>query len=236
LLFCGWDMQVPSKTMEGENERDAVWYSDDGGATYKMANATASADFRGMDECQMAELQDGRVMIVLRHDNQLAPCSGPPPSPPPPPCHSKECRKLARCKAVAYSSDSGASFGNVSYVAALESGSDEASVLGLGDTLFYSGAADHSTTGAPGTYGRKNFTVRAPVNTGSLPLISGGNSGINLTIPIRRSTTDSNRGVDCWQVRASTDSGQTWVSRRFPLIPRQNCLFTSELQWQSRGK
>jgi hypothetical protein len=44
-----------------------------------MANASASADFRGMDEYQMAELQDGRVMMVLRHDNQFAPCSGGPP-------------------------------------------------------------------------------------------------------------------------------------------------------------
>jgi hypothetical protein len=35
LLFCGWDMraQLHSKTNEEENERDAVWYSDDGGAT-----------------------------------------------------------------------------------------------------------------------------------------------------------------------------------------------------------
>jgi len=29
---------------------------------------------------------------------------------------------------------------------------------------------------------------------------------------------------------------QVWVSRRFPLIPLQNCLFTPELQWQSRVK
>eukprot|EP01045_Picozoa_sp_COSAG04_P003005 COSAG04_NODE_118_length_25039_cov_11.342783_4_plen_191_part_00 len=101
-------------------------------------------------------------MIMLRHDNQFAPCTGGPPSPPPPP----GVRTLARCKAVAYSDDQGASWGPVSYVAALESGSDESSVLGLGDDLFYSGAADHSTTGAQGTYGRKNFTVRASTDSG----------------------------------------------------------------------
>jgi hypothetical protein len=28
----------------------------------------------------------------------------------------------------------------------------------------------------------------------------------------------------------------TQVSRRFPLIPLQHCLFTPELQWQPRGK
>ena len=162
LLFCGWDTQVTSKTKGEENERDAVWYSDNGGATYTIANASASADFRGMDECQMAELQDGRVMIVLRHDNQFAPCSGGPPSPPPPP----GVRTLARCKAVAYSTDGGGSWGPVSYMAALESGSDESSVLSLGNTLYYSGAADHSNTGAPGTYGRKNFTVRASNDSG----------------------------------------------------------------------
>ena len=162
LLFCGWDMEVPSKTKEEENERDLVMYSDDGGSTYTAANASASADFRGMDECQMAELRDGRLMIILRHDNQFAPCSGGPPSPPPPP----GVRTLARCKAVAYSEDQGASWGPVSYVAALKSGSDESSVLSLGDELFYSGAADHSTTGAQGTYGRKNFTVRASTDSG----------------------------------------------------------------------
>ena len=144
LLFCGWDVQIQSKTKDAENERDAVWYSDDGGATYTMANASASSDFRGMDECQMAELQDGRIMIILRHDNQFAPCSGGPPSPPPPP----GIRRLARCKAVAYSSDFGATFGPVSYMPALVSGSDESSVLGLNGTLFYSGAADHSNSGA----------------------------------------------------------------------------------------
>jgi hypothetical protein len=159
LLFCGWDVQLHSKTKEAENERDAVWYSDDGGATYKMANASASADFHGMDECQMAELQDGRVMIVLRHDNQFAPCSGGPPSPPPPP----GVRTLARCKAVAYSSDSGVTFGPVSYMSALKSGSDESSVLSLGGTLYYSGAADHSNP----SYGRKNFTVRSSTDSGA---------------------------------------------------------------------
>jgi hypothetical protein len=162
LLFCGWDQQLHSKTREEENERDAVWYSDDGGIKYQMANASASADFRGMDECQMVELQDGRILIVLRHDNQFAPCRGGPTSPPPPP----GVRRLARCKAVAYSSDQGRSFGPVSYMAQLESGSDESSVLSLGDTLYYSGAADHSNTGAAGTYGRKNFTVRASTDSG----------------------------------------------------------------------
>ena len=64
----------------GDDWGCAVVVTDDGGATYTMANASASADFRGMDECQMAELQDGRIMIMLRHDNQFAPCSGGPPS------------------------------------------------------------------------------------------------------------------------------------------------------------
>eukprot|EP01043_Picozoa_sp_COSAG02_P023913 COSAG02_NODE_1292_length_13424_cov_31.074597_1_plen_440_part_00 len=158
LLFCGWDNQFGSK-----EERDAVWYSDDGGTTYTTANASASADFLGMDECQMAQLRDGRVMIVLRHDNQFVPCSGGPPTPPPPP----GVRVLARCKAVAYSTDHGDSWGPVSYMAALESGSDESSVLNLGDTLYYSGAADHSTSGPAGTYGRKNFTVRASKDSGA---------------------------------------------------------------------
>eukprot|EP01050_Picozoa_sp_SAG11_P025920 SAG11_NODE_6023_length_1407_cov_1.706422_1_plen_322_part_10 len=36
LLFCGWDQQLPSKTKEEENERDAVWFSDDGGSTYQL--------------------------------------------------------------------------------------------------------------------------------------------------------------------------------------------------------
>ena len=48
-----------------------VYYSDDGGKTYTMANTTAGGHghpFKHMDESTMTEAEDGGVVINMRND------------------------------------------------------------------------------------------------------------------------------------------------------------------------
>ena len=68
---------------------DLVWYSDDGGKTYTLSETVLEK----MDEAQLVELGDGRVMANMRND------------------HLTSCD----CRAVTISSDGGKSFGNITY-------------------------------------------------------------------------------------------------------------------------
>ena len=68
---------------------DLVWYSDDSGATYTVSETVLPK----MDEAQLVELSDGRVMANMRN-NHLTSCD---------------------CRAVAISSDGGKTFGNITY-------------------------------------------------------------------------------------------------------------------------
>lgn len=68
-----------------------VWYSDDGGASYTLSN-TSNLTF--MNEAQIAEMPDGRVMANMRNHHHNATC---------------------KCRGIAASSDAGASFGAVYY-------------------------------------------------------------------------------------------------------------------------
>ena len=70
-----------------------VWYSDDGGKTYNLSQTVLEK----MDEAQLVELSDGRVMANMRND------------------HLTSCD----CRAVAISSDGGKSFGSITYDPAL---------------------------------------------------------------------------------------------------------------------
>ena len=72
---------------------DVVWYSDDGGITYTLSETV----LKKMDEAQLVELSDGRVMANMRND------------------HLTSCD----CRAVAISTDAGKSFGNITYDPAL---------------------------------------------------------------------------------------------------------------------
>ena len=68
---------------------DLVWYSDDAGMTYTLSETALPK----MDEAQLVELTDGRVMANMRND------------------HLTSCD----CRAVAFSSDGGKTFGNITY-------------------------------------------------------------------------------------------------------------------------
>ena len=71
------------------SQYDLVWYSDDGGETYILSETVLEK----MDEAQLVELSDGRVMANMRND------------------HLTSCD----CRAVAISTNGGKTFGDISY-------------------------------------------------------------------------------------------------------------------------
>ena len=97
-----------------------VWYSDDGGMTYHLANT--SRLYSG-DESQLLEMPDGRVAVNMRN---------------------KASRNGCRCRAVAYSSDGGVTFTSPSYDAALISPVCQGSLSRIGDRIYFSNP--HSTS------------------------------------------------------------------------------------------
>lgn len=44
---------------QGAYKNDYVWYSDDGGNTYKVSNTTHGNQFPHMDEAQLVQLNNG---------------------------------------------------------------------------------------------------------------------------------------------------------------------------------
>lgn len=70
-----------------------MWYSDDGGVTYTMSETVLEK----MDEAQLVELNDGRIMANMRND------------------HLMSCD----CRAIAISINAGETFGNITYDPAL---------------------------------------------------------------------------------------------------------------------
>jgi sialidase-1 len=103
LLFIGH---------HGAYEYDLVWYSDDGGETYILSETVLEK----MDEAQLVELSDGRVMPNMRND------------------HLTSCD----CRAVAISTDGGKTFGDISYDPALISPVCMASIIRMsnGSLIF----------------------------------------------------------------------------------------------------
>eukprot|EP00043_Microstomoeca_roanoka_P014138 m.139278 g.139278 ORF g.139278 m.139278 type:complete len:179 (+) comp15940_c0_seq5:958-1494(+) len=94
LLFIGH---------HGAYEYDSVWFSDDGGQTYQLSKT----NFTSMDEAQLVELPDGRVLANMRND------------------HINNCS----CRAISISEDGGASFGPVTFDPVLISPVCQATIL-----------------------------------------------------------------------------------------------------------
>ena len=107
---------------------DVVYYSDDGGATWTVGGARLNK----MDEAVVAALGDGSLLLNMRNDHLTA----------------------CKCRAVARSTDGGASFSSVSFDSTLVSPVCQASmaVVGTAQSLFFSNPAS--------TSGRFNITVR----------------------------------------------------------------------------
>lgn len=92
-----------------------VWYSDDGGDTYTLAET----DWEDTNEAQMAELPDGRVMANLRLQG------------------FPKGRWPCACRAVATSTDSGSTWGPLSYDTHLPAPQCYATLLRLEQSLFF---------------------------------------------------------------------------------------------------
>lgn len=124
----------------GPYTQDLVWFTDDGGATYELAQTDST---RLMDEAQLVELPDGRVMANMRNHH---------------------VNKSCKCRAVAISSDGGATFGELTYDPQLIEPICQATILRGGanstarDALFFANPAT--------TSGRTNGHVRRSDDAG----------------------------------------------------------------------
>ena len=110
----------------GAYANDVVYYSDDGGVTWGVGDTKLPK----MDEAVLAVLNDGTVLLNMRN-NHLSSC---------------------KCRAVSRSTDGGMSFSAISYDATLISPVCQASMVTVGDALFFSNPASTSE--------RVNITIR----------------------------------------------------------------------------
>jgi sialidase-1 len=105
----------------GAYTHDYIWYSDDDGQTWTVANTSA---LNSMDEAQLAELANGTVVVNMRN-NHLTACD---------------------CRASSSSSDGGKTWSAVSFVPALISPVCQASILrdSASPALFFANPASTS--------------------------------------------------------------------------------------------
>jgi sialidase-1 len=105
----------------GAYGHDDVWYSDDGGASYKVATPPLAH----MDEAQLVELPSGDVQANMRTNH-----------------YNKTCD----CRAVATSTDGGATFGPIEWVPELISPVCAGSVLkGPGGAVYFANPASKTS-------------------------------------------------------------------------------------------
>lgn len=95
---------------------DLVWYSDDGGATYKLSGAR----LKGVDETALVELADGSVLLNMRNVGAAS----------------------AKVRMQSVSQDGGETWSKPEAVPSLTSPGCEGSILSVGSALLFSGPDD----------------------------------------------------------------------------------------------
>ena len=173
---------------------DAAFFSDDGGRTW-AASATA---IPRMDESALVELPDGTVLLNMRNDHANASCD---------------------CRAVAASADGGATFATpVVYDATLISPVCQASLLRVGDRVYFANPADRSA--------RANITVRVGSGrpggwTGALRVLAGAAWGgyTSMAGPLARGGGDADAsGGIVYEHWDDAGGGATISFTAFPLL------------------
>jgi len=149
LIFGGW---LPWQGAQpgfplGKPTGDQIYFSDDNGLTYSLANASALGRSDVGGEIQFTELSNGDVLALLRNEVPW-PCFGCPLGSNctscPQACHGlltkgeHKGQPLGKCKAVSRSRDAGSSWESVQWVPSLPTGSSESSVLASGPPHFRS--------------------------------------------------------------------------------------------------
>ena len=149
LIFGGW---LPWQGAQpgfplGKPTGDQIYFSDDNGLTYSLANASALGRSDVGGEIQFTELSNGDVLALLRNEVPW-PCFGCPLGSNcttcPAACHGlltkgeHKGQPLGKCKAVSRSRDAGLSWESVQWVPSLPTGSSESSVLASGPPHFRS--------------------------------------------------------------------------------------------------
>merc|ERR1740139_515269 len=130
----------------GAYERDYVTMSDDGGESWR----TVAKTFAEMDEAALTQLPNGSVLLNMRH---------------------RQSPSLGR--AVAVSRDGGATFGPLSYDAALVSPVCQASVVSFDNATYFSNPASNTS--------RRHLSIRKSTDSAgswsSQLLVEAGASG-----------------------------------------------------------
>ena len=167
LLSCGATGYHHDRVMEA-----LVWFSDDEGSTWRIANDTANV-LRNQQECQMIELTNGSVAINMRNAH-LDPNG-------------------CDCRAVSISHDGGATFSPVWYVPELIEPTCSAGLLNLPnsrgsstfgllekDDIFFSNPNSRTS--------RVNMTVKRSRDSGASwsdgAVVWSGASGYSVLTPI----------------------------------------------------
>eukprot|EP01062_Namystynia_karyoxenos_P053893 TRINITY_DN438_c0_g2_i1.p1 TRINITY_DN438_c0_g2~~TRINITY_DN438_c0_g2_i1.p1 ORF type:complete len:421 (+),score=110.34 TRINITY_DN438_c0_g2_i1:111-1265(+) len=117
LLFIGWSITHRPTLF------DSIWFSDDSGKTYTVANSTLP----NMLEAQLVELSNGDVLANMRN-RHLDPCD---------------------CRGVSRSGDGGRTWGPVTYARELIDPVCQGSVLRVGNSIYFAnpGSTSSRTTG-----------------------------------------------------------------------------------------
>lgn len=99
-----------------------IYYSDDDGETYTQAGG--SAPYPALQECQLVELSDGTVMVNARNSHLNSTCD---------------------CRAVAFSHDGGATWGDYTFDPALIEPVCSAGLINVQGTLYFSNPASRTS-------------------------------------------------------------------------------------------
>jgi len=134
-----------------------IWTSDNNGASYMEAGG--AAPFSGLQECQLVELSDGRVMVNAR---------------------TAHLNKSCDCRAYAVSSDGGSTWAPHQFAPALVEPTCSAGLINFNDTLFFSNPAEAAA--------RTHMTVKRSADNGASwaihSLVYAGPSAYSVMVPI----------------------------------------------------
>lgn len=130
-----------------------VWFSDDDGHSYVVSRG--AAPFPGLEECFVAELPNGDVLMTARNHLHAAPLS---------PKGAAKC--AGNCQAVAISRDGARTFAPYALAPDLvePGGGCAAGLLTFGGTVFFSNPAS--------SRGRENMTLKALRRWSSPPTVT----------------------------------------------------------------
>ena len=152
LVVCGATGYVGGMPMDM-----VVWTSDDNGVTYQEAGG--ASPFKALQECQLVELPDGRVMVNAR---------------------TAHLNKSCDCRATSVSSDGGRTWSAYTWAADLIEPTCSAGLINLNGTLLFSNPSSRTS--------RVNMTVKASKDAGrswqTVAQLEAGQAAYSVGVPV----------------------------------------------------